>query len=109
MRSWTIPRFAMDAAGDAGTSEGARKAAQTRKSGGGAQADNPHSVAAHQEMVAHHNKQRAEPHGNYTLSLQHRQAAKLHTEAASAIKAKHPSSKRLSKKAHSFTKNNHLY
>jgi hypothetical protein len=41
--------------------------------------------------------------------LQHRQAAKLHTEAASAIKAKHPSSKRLSKKAHSFTKNNHLY
>jgi hypothetical protein len=81
---------------DAGTSEGAKKAAQTRKAhGGGA---TPFDASKHQNMAAAH-YEHAKTHGNiggsrtnsahYGASRLHSEASRLHTQAARTTRPEH--------------------
>jgi hypothetical protein len=93
---------------DYGTPEGAKKAAQSRKSSGG------QVTVAHSHTAGYH-EQRARQlmdtptNNNYVHGMALKRAATLHRQAAHALKTKAPNARKLSERAHSFARQNFLH
>jgi hypothetical protein len=69
----------------------------------------PHSPKLHEDMAEHHEKTRGDVTNNYTLALQHNNAAFLHRKAAKMLKARDPKAHAMSYKAHDYTDQHRLY
>jgi hypothetical protein len=95
---------------DAGTSEGARKAAQTRKThGGGATSTYPHSQATHAARAEHLEKQAARFRGNgqHGVASQYQQVANMHKKA-SKMALSTPAGRKYSEHVHAMARANRM-